>query len=206
MLDLFSGAGGCAVGYHRAGFEVVGVDSVFQVNYPYRFVCMDALKVNPTRFDVIHASAPCQRWSTLGGAAYPDLITPLRVLLEQWGKPYILENVPAAPLNDPVLLCGRYFGLGATCGDGVYRHLKRHRIFESSFTLTGTGCHCVAGDPIIGSYGTGTGTGSRRGYQGNSAEREQALGIDWMYMYEMAQAIPPAYTEFLGRQILEQMQ
>lgn len=209
MIDLFGGAGGCAMGYHRAGFEVVGVDLEWQPNYPFRFLQWDALKINPRNFDIIHASPPCQLWSISSYRSkktHPDLITPLRERLAEWNKPYIIENVDGAPLKSPVMLCGRYFKLGATCKDGLYRHLRRHRLFESTFQLTGTGCHCVPGDPVIGVYGQGSAsTKDNRGYQGLAREREQCMGIDWMYSSEMAQAIPPAYTEYLGRQIIEQM-
>jgi DNA (cytosine-5)-methyltransferase 1 len=209
LLDLFCGAGGCAVGYHRAGFRVHGVDMDWQANYPFRFLQWDALRINPRDFDVIHASPPCQLWSMTAyrtGKTYPDLITPLRERLAEWGKPYIIENVEGAPLKSAAMLCGRYFDLGTPCKDGVYRYLRRHRYFESTFDLTGTGCHCVPGDPIIGVYGQGSATTTgRRGYQGTVKEREIVMGIDWMYSSEMSQAIPPVYTEYLGRQILEQM-
>lgn len=197
------------MGYHRAGFSVHGVDLGWQSNYPFRFLQWNALNVNPQNFDVIHASPPCQLWSVTSyrtKKAHPDLITPLREKLAEWGKPYIIENVEGAPLRKAVMLCGRYFNLGAQCGDGVYRYLRRHRYFESTFQLRGTGCHCVPGDPIIGVYGQGsTSTKNNRGYQGTVTEREECMGIDWMYSSEMSQAIPPAYTEFLGRQILEQL-
>lgn len=196
------------MGYRRAGFEVVGVDLDFQPNYPFRFLQWDALRINPARFDVIHASPPCQLWSVSSYRSkktHPDLITPLRERLAEWNKPYIIENVEGAPLKGAVMLCGRTFGLGAPGPDGVYRHLKRHRFFESSFKLTGVRCSCVYGDPVIGVYGQGSATSSNRGYQGTIPERERAMGIDWMYSSEMSQAIPPAYTYYLGRQILAQM-
>jgi DNA (cytosine-5)-methyltransferase 1 len=208
MIDLFAGAGGCAMGYHRAGFEVVGVDLDWQSNYPFRFMQWDALRVNPRNFDLIHASPPCQLWSISSYRStrkHPDLITPLRERLAEWNKPYVIENVEGAPLKSPVMLCGRAFSLGAVCRGGVYRHLCRHRMFESSFTLTGTRCACVQGDPVIGVYGQGSATSSNRGYQGTVSERERAMGIDWMFSQEMAQAIPPIYCEYLGKQIIQQL-
>src|SRR5688572_21489903 len=206
MIDLFCGAGGCAMGYHRAGFEVVGVDLGWQANYPFRFLQWNALRTNPRNFDLIHASPPCQLWSITSyrnNKDYPDLITPLRERLAEWNKPYVIENVEGAPLRGAVMLCGRYFNLGTMCKDGKYRYLKRHRYFESTFDLVGTGCKCVYGDPIIGVYGQGsTTTTRRRQYQGTVKERERCMGIDWMYSSEMSQAIPPIYTEYLGKQIL----
>jgi DNA (cytosine-5)-methyltransferase 1 len=214
MVDLFCGPGGASCGYHRAGFEVVGVDSTFQINYPYRFIKWDALKVNTTRFDVIAASPPCQRYSKTRHLTsqhparhrkdHPDLVEPTRELLKATGKPYIIENVEGAPLIDPVLVCGAAFNLGALCKDGVYRHLRRHRLFESNVPLVGTGCHCKPGVPIIGVYGHGSaGSKAVRGYQGTVTEREQALDVDWARSTEMSQMVPPAYCQFLGKQLLE---
>src|SRR5512139_314282 len=145
ILDLFCGAGGAAVGYHRAGFDVVGVDINPQPNYPFEFVQADALwalqqlqvgsllDYHLSDFDAIHASPPCQRYSTAtkrNGTEleHPDLIGPTRELLQATGLPYVIENVVGAPLRDSILLCGSWFALGA---DG-YR-LKRHRLFETSW-------------------------------------------------------------------------
>jgi C-5 cytosine-specific DNA methylase len=135
LLDLFCGAGGAAMGYARAGFEVVGVDIAPQPRYPFEFHLEDALEFLPLRriwgdFDAIHASPPCQRWTRAQNAAqnadgHPDLITPLRPLLEATGLPYVIENVVGAPLRDPVKVCGLSLGLG----------VKRHRLFESNVSL-----------------------------------------------------------------------
>lgn len=207
MLDLFCGAGGAGAGYRKAGFYVVGVDIEFQVNYPYRFVQLDALKANFARFDIVAASPPCQKWSISSyrtGKDYPDLLTPMRKRLLEWGGPYIIENVPGAPLRRPVMVCAGYFGLGAHCKDGTWRALKRHRMFESNLPLTGTGCHCTPGQPVIGVYGRGSaGTKYKRGYQGLVKEREEAMGMDWAYSGELAQAIPPVYTTYLGEQLMK---
>lgn len=208
LLDLFAGAGGCAKGYHDAGFEVVGVDVEFQINYPYRFVQLDAFKANPARFDVIHASPPCKGFTTLsrGNAwKHPDLLTPMRELLKSYGKPYIIENVDGAPMPDCELMCGAYFGLGTVCNDGVWRRLQRHRLFESNMPIKGTGCRCVPGEPVIGVYGGGSVTTPKGTYKGVLAERERAMGIDWMTSRELSQSIPPVYCKFLGEQIMEML-
>lgn len=206
LLDLYSGAGGAGAGYHAAGYEVVGVDLDPQINYPYRHVVMNALRVNLARFQIAHASPPCQKWSQTSYRTkkeYPDLLTPTRLMLDAWGGPYIIENVVGAPMIRPVMVCGAYFGLGAMCRDGVWRSLRRHRMFESNIPgLVGTGCHCRPGVPAISIFGAGSSTSSHA-YTGNVREREEALKIDWMYAKEMSQAIPPIYTEFLGKQAME---
>ena len=141
LLDLFCGAGGAAMGYHRAGFEVVGVDIKPQPHYPFEFHQADALTYPLDGFDVIHASPPCQRWSmysrNLGTwESFPDLITPLRPLLRASGRPYVSENVEGAPLTG-IRLCGSAFGL-PVLDDRTY--LRRHRIFESNVDLWGAPC------------------------------------------------------------------
>jgi DNA (cytosine-5)-methyltransferase 1 len=142
ILDLFCGAGGAGMGYSRAGFEVVGVDIEPQPRYQFEFIQADALEVlapwhdddgsfrSPwvQRFDAIHASPPCQAYTPLNAynhKAYPDLVFDTRVLLEQTGLPYVIENVTQAPLIDPTTLCGTMFGL----------RLYRHKAFEASFSL-----------------------------------------------------------------------
>ena len=127
LLDLYCCAGGAAVGYHRAGFDVVGVDIAFQRNYPYEFHQGDALDYvaeHGHEFDAIHASPPCQAFSktrTLHNNEHPDLVAPTREALQATGKPYIIENVTSAPLRPDVTLCGLMFGL----------KVFRHRIFET---------------------------------------------------------------------------
>lgn len=211
LLDLFCGAGGAGAGYARAGFEVVGVDLKPQPHYPFLFIQGDALEFvarNWKHFDAIHASPPCQRFTaarTLQGRAHADLVAPTREVLRQLDLPYVIENVPGAPLLDPVTVCGLTLGL----------NVKRHRLFESNVALHGTGC--VKGHPgdwlIVFGYsalrrskGSGTGPKKDRGKsKGKSvphAEACAAMGIDWMTRMELSQAIPPAYTEFLGRQLL----
>ena len=203
-LDLFCGAGGASVGLHRAGFDVTGVDIEPQPHYPFRFVQADAITVFVENFDFVWASPPCQAHSTLRhlhpGIEYTDWIGRTREMLKAWGGPYIIENVPGAPLLEPVRLCGSAFGLG----------VRRHRLFESNLPLAGVSCcHELQPRPIDVS-----GTGARRrgprtdGKGGNSRkprnidEARRVMGIDWMDRAEIAQAVPPAYAEFLGRQVI----
>jgi DNA (cytosine-5)-methyltransferase 1 len=210
LLDLFCGAGGAAMGYHRAGFEVVGVDLKPQPNYPFEFIQDDALLILSRltegrdiagggyvlgNFDAIHASPPCQAHSTLGSLwrdrEHPDLVPQTRELLCATGLPYVIENVVGAPLHDPFLLCGSMFGL---CANG--RQLRRHRIFESNVFVMRPVCQ-HRGQPV-GVYGHGGGGSMTRGYKGTAQEYREAMGIDWATRAEIAQAIPPAYCEHVG--------
>ncbi len=225
LLDLFCGAGGAAMGYHRAGFKVVGVDINPQPNYPFEFIQADAMDVLEGRieirmgyfglwdgFDAIHASPPCQAYSVLRranpGAEYPDLVAPTREKLEQVGLPWVMENVPGSPVRASIVLCGSMFDLGA--GE---RQLRRHRLFELSHAMLQPECRHKG--EAVGVYGGGpTGRytfengirkglkGRRGGYQGTMDERREAMGIDWMRSQELNQAIPPAYTEWIGSQLL----
>ncbi len=209
LLDLFSCAGGAGMGYHRAGFEVIGVDLTPQPNYPFLFIEGDALTLDNeflAEFDVIHASPPCQSYSDLAkrnrnADDWPRLIEPVREILKRTGRPFIIENVEGAPLIEPVVLCGTMFpGL----------RVIRHRLFESNVPLV-PGEHqrhplVFTHDKRKGHYGkldqnkafvqvTGGGNCS-------IANAKGAMGIDWMTKSELNEAIPPAYTEFLGSQIL----
>ena len=207
LLDLFCGAGGAAMGYHRAGFEVVGVDIKPQPHYPFTFVQADALEYvaeHGREFDAIHASPPCQAYSALRSlhplthaALVPETLAALRAT----GLPWVVENVPGAPLPDPLILCGSMMGLGAQCHDSTYRQLRRHRLFTSSVLIFAPGFCNHVGQPV-GVYGHGGGGQMTRGYKGTRAEYDEALGIDWATKAEMAQAIPPAYTEWIGRQLM----
>jgi DNA (cytosine-5)-methyltransferase 1 len=220
LLDLFCGAGGASRGYHDAGFEVVGVDIKPQPRYPFQFVQADALQqlewlilADGMDFDAVHASPPCQRYSDLakrnGNAdAHPDLIGPVRDLLEQTGLPYVIENVEGAPLRDPVRICGTTLGLGI---DG-YR-LRRHRLFESNVSLVSPGCWCP-GDPrpVIDVSGGGPtkaprldGAGGRT-YKGTADQARAAMGIAWMTKTELNESIPPAYTRLIGARLLASVQ
>lgn len=211
LLDLFSNAGGAGEGYRLAGFQVIGVD-IDRHRYPpgefHRGGALPALRhlvryghVFGRRPDAVHASPPCHDFSDLAARSGKDgtgyLLPETRRLLQQWGGPYVIENVEGAPLIDPLRLCGSEFDLWADCADGRRRQLRRHRLFESNVPLMGAGgCH-HRGQPV-GVYGTGGGGQMTRGYKGNLAESRQALGIPWADRAEISQAIPPRMTEHLG--------
>jgi DNA (cytosine-5)-methyltransferase 1 len=217
LLDMFCGAGGCSVGYRRAGFdEIVGVDLSPQPRYPFEFVRGDAIEYLAARgreFDAVHASPPCQCYSPLRAihpdSAHPDLVGPTRKLLKRVGRPYVIENVPGAPLYFPVTLCGSMFGLTARSrDDGIRYELRRHRLFETSFHCRAPRCRHRR--PVLGVYGHGGGSKSRQrlsgaGVYAKADEARRIMGIDWMTMAELSQAIPPVYTEFIGRQLVEHL-
>ncbi len=215
LLDLFCGAGGCSAGYHRAGFDVVGVDINPQPHYPFEFHQADAMTFPLNGFDVIHASPPCQAYSrsrNMGeqsGKNAPKLIEAVRRRLQLTTMPWIIENVEGAPLNDfplfgshRIMICGAAFGLG-TCGFD----LMRHRLFESNITLKGKKC-CHQRGKTIGVYGNGTNLFHRNkfGRCVKNSELREAMGIDWMNRKELSQAIPPAYCEFIGKQLIKIME
>lgn len=211
LLDLFCGAGGAAMGYSRAGFdEIVGVDIKPQPRYPFDFVQGDALSP-PLRlqdFDLIHASPPCQahvqwqginreKWGSV--PEHADLIPPARALLRASGQPYVIENVVGAPLVSSVLLCGSMFGLG----------VRRHRLWESNYLLLRP-LGCAHNRSEIAVYGKLDGRRIWTRSDGSEAhaartieEARAAMGIDWMTWEEIREAIPPAYTQFIGEQLIE---
>lgn len=206
LLDLFCGAGGAAVGYHRAGFDVVGVDIEAQPNYPFEFHQADAMTFPLDGFDAIHASPVCYAWSKMRDCRpglkddQPDLITPLRPQLEGSGVPYVIENVPGSPLRDYVQLCGS--GLGLT--------LQRHRWFESNVPLWGVPC-AHGQNQWNPDYGHSTGRKRRRvpvigEWRIRPELQHEAMGIDWMTLPELTEAIPPAYTQWVGEQLLAHME
>lgn len=212
LLDLFCGGGGASMGYYRAGFEIVGVDIAPQPNYPFDFIQADALDYlavlggyddAPTLYHAIHASPPCQRWTIAQNARqradqHPDLIAPLRPLLESTGLPYVIENVPGAPLRSDLVLCGTSFGLEA----GGFE-VRRHRIFESNVEL-GLSYPCQHRLPAMPIFGHNPNGDFYKRYGGGvSAElRKQSMGCEWMNRNELAEAIPPAFTEFIGTQLM----
>lgn len=209
LLDLFCCAGGAAVGYHRAGFQVVGIDLDDQPRYPFEFIQADALDLDESflaSFDAIHASPPCQSYSDLakrnGNAdAWPRLIEPVREMLRATGKPYIIENVEGAPLLDPVVLCGTAF---------PELRVIRHRLFESNVELTAPQHQkhplVFTHDKRKAHYGKLDQNTSYVQVTGGGncsiANAKDALGIDWMTKNELNESIPPAYTEYLGRQLI----
>jgi DNA (cytosine-5)-methyltransferase 1 len=230
LLDLFCGAGGAGKGYADAGFEVVGIDLLPQPRYPLEFHQGNALLVAQalakhgylvltgrrlkTEFDAIHASPPCQAYSTAtkrNGTAHlhPDLIGPVRELLMATGLPYVIENVVGAPLVDPELICGTERGLRA----GGYR-LRRHRLFETNWNFVSGGCGCDTPPiaPILDVSGGGPtkaprrDNGGGRPYKGTADHVRQIMRMPWATKAECNEAIPPAYTEYVGRQLLAHIQ
>ena len=204
------------MGYSRAGFDVVGVDIAPQPNYPFEFVQADAIQLvkglivdkwwsghraylgddrQVRALAAIHASPPCQAYSitTRDKTRHQDLIPAIRELLKATGLPYVIENVPGAPLHEPVMICGSSLGL----------KVRRHRLFETNWPLMVPPCaHGQQGQPV-GVYGEGSGTGQRRGRKAaNLAERQQVMEIPWADMQGVTQAIPPLYTELIGYQLL----
>lgn len=213
LLDLFCGAGGCAVGYHRAGFDVVGVDIKPQPNYPFEFHQADALEFPIDGFDAIHASPPCQAYTHArhlgrrGRNDHPRLIAITRERLIASGLPYVIENVEAAgaEMQQPYMLCGSAFGLD----------VQRHRLFETSFPMMVPGCQ-------HGTWGRGRFAGTPRADGTRPLSKivnplasgcshddfATAMGIDWMPAAgrrpskELHEAIPPAYTEHVGSYLM----
>lgn len=209
LLDLFCGAGGAAMGYHRAGFEVMGVDINRQPRYPFSFLQADALAMLDDcdflrQFDVIHASPPCQAYSITKavtakyGREHPKLIEPVREKLAQTGRWYVIENVMGAPLRCAIVLCGAQFGL----------RTYRHRVFESNLLLLSSPCKhlhkaktCRQGRrPAEHEFICVTGN-----FSGAEIGR-QAMGIDWMTRAELTQAIPPVYTQYIGQQFINALE
>ena len=203
------------MGYARAGFEVVGVDINPQPHYPFAFQRLDVMEVLrcphapfnfgivSRDFDVIHASPPCQAYTSMrhfgrgAGEGAPDLVDATREGLEATGLPWIMENVKGSPLRNPLTLCGSSFGLD----------VRRHRLFESSELLFGEPCRHADRPRPIAVYGDHPQSPGERGtYRVNRArtlaEGQAAMGIDWMPWKSLTQAIPPAYTEHLGRQLI----
>lgn len=203
LLDLFCGAGGCAKGYQRAGFEVYGVDINPQPNYcGETFAQADALHFLDAliqnggiyKFDAVHASPPCQAFTTarvIHGREHPDLLTPCRKLLKQTGLPWVIENVPGSPMRRDLELCGSMFNLGSDNG-GLIRH-RWFEFWEPQLVLVPP---CQHREKTVSVFGHGGHI-----YHGVDDWRE-VMGIEWMKRDELAQAIPPAYTELIGREVL----
>lgn len=200
-LDLFCGAGGASMGLHQAGFTVIGCDIAAQPRYPFQFVQADATR-HPFRlsaFDLIWASPPCQRWTPHAQQrgnteSHPDLVAPIRAMLRAAGRPYIIENVVRSPVRPTAVLTGCMFGLN------TYR--KRH--FETSFAVLAPepgrpfGPKSRPGSVTVAGHSGGR--SNRDGWtNGDRAAWQDALRIHWMTNDEMAEAIPPAYAEFLAR-------
>lgn len=210
LLDLFCGAGGAARGYERAGWEVVGVDLMPQPHFPFEFIQADAIEylseTGAEGFDHIHASPPCQAYSRLRtlpwlrDKVYWDSIPPTRAALQAIGKPWTMENVEGAPL-DGITLCGTMFGLEWEDGTPLYRH----RLFESTEFMLAPGhpkhTRTLVAGPLLKNRAR-LNNGYVIGGHQNGLRAMGAMGIDWMTGKELSQAIPPAYTEWLGLELL----
>lgn len=210
LLDLFCCAGGAARGYALAGFRVVGVDVDPQPNYPFEFIQGDALKIGKSllkerRFSAIHASPPCQcftaykRRGSNVGQGYLNLIPETRELLQQSGLPYVIENVPSAPLINPVRYCGSSFGLD----------IRRHRMFESNVELKAPPCDHKWQTPRFppATNRTNPRKTIEIGVWRIPLDTQlKAMKIDNMTLRELSQAVPPAYTKHIGSQLLDRMQ
>jgi len=206
LLDLYCGVGGASVGYAQAGFEVHGVDLKHGKRYPFTYIRANVLDVLQDdnfiqQFDVIHASPPCQTHSITqhlrnaqgNTTSKIDLIPETRAALIASGKPYIIENVPGSPLINPIQLCGSSFGL----------KVRRHRLFESNMELKRSVCdHKAQGRPVgvYGSLNDEIPKGGKTAATINDARI--AMQMPWAIWTELVEAIPPAYTLYLGLQII----
>lgn len=213
VLDLFCGAGGAAMGYSRAGFEVVGMDIVPQPNYPFEFHQGDALDVlesfgsEVAVCDAIHASPPCQfatDYKRRPGYVKPssNLIPATRELLQESGLPYVIENVLRAHshLRQPVAICGVSLSLD----------VRRHRLFETNFPLLVPPCSCGNWKEKRFPGATNRAENSRRTVEVGVwriplEDQLAAMGVDWMTREELSQAIPPSYTELIGHQLMQHL-
>jgi len=193
------------MGYHRAGFDVVGVDNRPQPRYPFEFHQADAMTFPLEGFDAIHASPPCQQWSAMNTAIkreYPQLIDPVRALLRTRGTPYVIENTERAPLIEPWTLCGTQFGL-------LTRRHRKFEVWPQFFDLIAP-CNCqgrVANGQLLGHRLRGkVAPGRTKPPERPESDRLEAYGVPWMTARDARQAIPPAYTEYIGRQLLEHLE
>jgi len=195
------------MGYAKAGYDVVGMDIKHGKRYPFEYIRRDVMTLTPEDlqgFDLIHASPPCQTYSVTKhlrvaqgkSTSKQDLLEGVRLLLIASGVPYVIENVKGAPLIDPVQVCGSAFGL----------KVRRHRLFESSMPLKGTDCHHKQQGKPVGIYGSMRDEIPGGGHTAKTMdEAHNAMGINWMLWGELVEAIPPAYTHYVGQQILGQL-
>lgn len=218
LLDLFCGGGGASKGYYDAGFDVIGVDINPQPNYPFEFHQGDFRELFHTlkpRIDAVHGSPPCHAHSKgllglnrkLGRSVdYPDFVSETQEMFDMSGLPFVIENVPGAPLRNPTVLCGSSFGLP----------IRRHRLFETSFSVDALPCDHTwqterkypsnrrdkngirQSSFVVQVYGIA----SKEAY----SLWPDAMGIDWMNPKELTQAIPPAYTKYIGEFLLKSIE
>jgi len=206
LLDLYCGVGGASAGYYKAGFDVTGIDLKHGRRYPYKYIKGNVLLYLQDldflrSFDIIHASPPCQTHSITQhlrnaqgkSTSKLDLIPQTRAALIASGKPYVIENVPGSPLINPIQLCGSSFGL----------RVRRHRLFESNMKLTGSTCNHKGQGRPVGVYGSLNDQIPKGGKTATTIdEGRDAMGMPWAIWTELVEAIPPAYSEYIGKQII----
>lgn len=211
LLDLYCGAGGAAMGYARAGWEVVGVDIEPQPHYPFRFIQDDALEVRAGfvgTFDAIHASPPCQEFTVYRNARpgakprWPNLIPQTRELLWRSGLPSVIENVPQSPLIDPIRLCGTTFGIP----------VRRHRLFELNGwkpTYVPSCDHERFTErrfPGSSNRPNGRTVCNVGEYRVPLKVQKECMEVDWdVTLHELSEMVPPAMTRWLGEQLVDQI-
>lgn len=206
LLDLFCGAGGCSVGYQRAGFDVTGVDIEPQPRYPFEFVQADALTYPLDGFDAHAGSPPCQ--DHIRGGSHPVhgtgwMLAATRERFQATDRPWVIENVPGSPMRADYELCGCMFGLELP----DVGQLVRKRWFETSwhgFDLRSP-CHHSGAALAVTGHGAQAWVRQKLGYSPTIAQYREIMGIDWTNRDELSQAIPPAYTEYIGTQLLSAM-
>ena len=200
ILDLFCGAGGAGMGYHLAGFEVEGVDNKPQPHYPFKFCQADALEFPLEGYDAYHASPPCQKFSycvnPLGRSEYLDLITPIRQRLELTGKPFVIENVPGATLENYIEIDGTMVGIRTIKNRWFELHGFEILLLPAKWNARGK----VKSGEFAGIM--------RHGKNSRELTKREHLAeayeIDWgMNRHELREAIPPAYTKLIGKHLLE---
>jgi DNA (cytosine-5)-methyltransferase 1 len=205
-LDLYCCGGGASIGLHQAGFDVTGVDISHQKHYPFHFIQSDVLELSIDflrQFDFIWASPPCQKYTMAGtqwrieGKEYPDLIDPTRQMLIKSGRPYVIENVPGAPLKNPIMLCGAMFGL----------RTYRHRLFETNFPVVQPPHpEHVAKNAKMGRRPKEDEFLQIVGHFSGVQLAREIMGLPHLNQYELAQAIPPVYSKYLAEQYLASKQ
>lgn len=218
-LDLFCGAGGASKGLYQAGFDVTGVDINSQPRYPFKFIRADALTFDLGGFDLIWASPPCQAYCAMkvmkNARKHPKLIEIVREKLINQETPYVIENVFGAPLLNATMLCGSFFNLKSQGYE-----LRRHRYFETSFNSSHS-MKCSHGEKTLGVYGAKIRDIAleKRHYAKDPCTRgkpigvvlpqsmgREAMGISWMNMQELSEAIPPVYSKYIAERLKEPTQ
>lgn len=217
LVDLFCKAGGASRGYVDVGFDVIGIDIEPQPRYPYRFIRADVQELDASDLHAlgavaVAASPPCKTFTSLkafASAHHENLIPATRSLLIDAGLPYVIENVVGAPLIDEVMLCGSMFHLAVRrhrlfeiggwgpISQPACRHVEQEAASPGYRTVRGHGGGQVVISPVVQVYGGGRGYG-----KGEVELWRKAMGIDWMTRAELTQAVPPAYTRWIGARLI----